>query len=104
MVAVLFPVLESPELVILVVKLALRHPAAGRGFRGILKPSVPDGAIDPDFVQVTVIPTAALQDQPLSLKGEVGPVKFAGIVNTLVVVPIESVFPALVIRIGRRDV
>lgn len=104
MVAVLFPVLESPALVILVVKLALHHPAAGRGFRGILKPSVPDGAIDPDFVHVTVLPEAAPQDQPLSLKGEVEPVKLAGMVNTLVVVPVEAVFPALVIRIGRRDV
>lgn len=104
MVALLLPVFESPVLVMLVVKLALPPPAAGSGFRGMLKPSVPDGAIDPDFVQVTLIPIAASQDQPLSVKGEVAPVKFAGMVKTFVVVPVDASFPALVIRMGRRDV
>jgi len=103
-VSVLFVVLESLAFDMLVVKLTVVPQAAGSGLIGIEKVSVPSAAIDHDLVQVTVVPTVALHDQPLSVKAAVGPVKFAGTVNVFVVVPFDDAFPTLVMTIGRREV
>jgi hypothetical protein len=86
--------------VILTVKFAVVHHAAGSGLIGILNISVASGAIDPDFEHVTVDQTVALHDQPLSENAEVGHEKFAGTVKEPVVVPVDEAFPALVITIG----
>ncbi len=65
--------------------------------------SVESAPIDPDLVHVTVTPTVALQDHPLSTNADVGPVKFAGTANDPVVVPVDDAFQTLVITIGRSD-
>ncbi len=58
--------------------------AASVGITGTLIVSVPRVTIAVVFVQVTVAPTWAPQDQPLSENALAGPVILAGIVSTVV--------------------
>lgn len=82
--AVLLVVLESLGFEIVPVKLTVEPDAAGCGVTGILKVSVASDAILVVLVQVTVNPTCAPHDQPLSIKAPAGPVIFAGRVRVLV--------------------
>ena len=98
--AVLFPLLESPGLEIDTLNVTLVPPAAGSGITGIRKVSDASDAIVVVLVQVTVEPTVAPQDHPLSTKALVGPEILAGRVRTAVWTPDDVRFPALVSVIG----
>ena len=98
--AVLLVRLESPGLEIETLNVMLVHPAAGRGITGIRTVSDARYPILVVFVQVTVTPTVAPHDQPLSTKTLDGPDIFAGSVNTTVCTPLDVRLPALVTVIG----
>jgi hypothetical protein len=102
--AVLFVVLESPGLEIDTLKVTLVPPAAGSGITGIRKVSHTRDAIVVVLVQVTVVPTVAPQDHPLSTKGLLGPEILAGSVRIVVCIPDDVRLPALVRVIGSCDI
>lgn len=56
------------------------------------------------FVQVTPVPTWALQDHSLFINALVGPVIPVGIVRITVWTPLDDAFPTLVTVIGISDV
>ena len=98
--AVLLVVLESPGLEIDTLNVTFVPPAAGRGITGIRSVSVASDAMVVVLVHVTVTPTVALHDQPLSKNGLPGPDILAGSVSTAVWTPEDVRFPALVRVIG----
>jgi N-acetylmuramic acid 6-phosphate (MurNAc-6-P) etherase len=98
-VAVLFATLESPGLEIATLKVTVAG-AAGNGTTGIRKVSSASGARVIVLVQVTVTPTVAPHDHPLSTKALVGPEILAGSVRTAVCTPEEVRFPTFETVIG----
>ena len=86
--AVLFPVLESLGLDIERLNVTLVPPAPVPGITGMRNVSSPSGTILVVLVQVTVVPTCAPQDHPLSVNALAGHVIFAGIVSTAVCTPL----------------
>lgn len=98
-VAVLFVVLESPGLEIVTLKVTLAA-APGSGITGIRNVSLASEERVIVLVQVTVAPTVAPQDQPLSMKALVGHEILVGRVRTAVWTPDDVRFPAFVREIG----
>lgn len=98
--AVLLVVLESLGLDMDTLNVTLVPPAAGSGITGILTVSDASGAIVVVLVHVTVTPTWAAHDQPLSENGLIGPEIFVGRVSTTVCTPLDARFPALVSMMG----
>lgn len=101
--AVLFAVLESLGLDIERLNVTLVPPAPAPGITGMRNVSSPSGAMLVVLVQVTVVPTCAPQDHPLSVNALAGHVIFAGIVSTAVCTPLDERLPMFDTVIGICD-
>lgn len=100
MVAELFVVLLSQELLKLVEKFTVVHQAADNGFNGICKVSTHHKEdIFIVFVQVTVVQTTAPQFHQFVVKVLVGQVKLLGIVKFTVVFQVAFIVQAFIIFI-----